>query len=393
MFSKKPQPALQGAGTATAPAPSLAGRLAGLATAHPYVGVGAAAGLLLIAIIALVLAGDPRAGAPKVRVALGKDPAQSSAALRGGVAGGDLTSDIATGDPLLAALDASQASEAGPGEVIITGPDGERTRVVTSAAAAGLPPAPYAGMTQPGPGGLLPIIAADGRAPSTAYARPFQPNGKPRVAIVIGGLGIKADTTRAAIETLPPEVTLSFAVYADGLQGWIDLARQHGHEVLLEAPMEPIDYPQNDPGPFTLLANARPEDTIKRLDYLLARATGYFGVTNYMGSRFVTSKNGMSAFSSGLRRRGLAFIDDGSAVAQGGGVPRASASAIVDDNLAADAIGRKLAGLEAEASLRGQSLGSGFGYGVTVQQVALWSRGLAQRGYQLAPASAVTVRR
>ena len=30
-------------------------------------------------------------------------------------------------------------------------------------------------------------------------------------------------------------------------------AREAGHEVLLEVPMEPFDYPDNDPGPQTLL--------------------------------------------------------------------------------------------------------------------------------------------
>jgi len=69
------------------------------------------------------------------------------------------------------------------------------------------------------------------------------------VALIIGGLGLNAATTRQAIESLPPEVTLSFVPYADGLQGWIDMARAAGHEVMLEAPMEPADYPSNDPGP------------------------------------------------------------------------------------------------------------------------------------------------
>jgi polysaccharide deacetylase 2 family uncharacterized protein YibQ len=393
MFSRKPTPALQGAGAGADV--GLGARALRLVQSNPYIGVGAAGGLFLFAVAALLLAGDPTAGAPKVRVALSEHGSAEDGALRPGQTSETGPEGAAAVDPLLAALDSSETSEMAPVEAIITGPNGERTRIVTAGGggAAALPPAPFAGMTQPGPGGLLPIIAADGRTAATAYARPFHSNGKPKVALIIGGLGIKADTTRAAIESLPPEVTLSFAIYADGLQGWIDLARQHGHEVLIEAPMEPIDYPQNDPGPFTLLANARPEDTAKRLDYLLARATGYFGVTNYMGSRFVTSKSAMAAFSNGLKKRGLAFIDDGSAVGQGGGIPRASASAMVDGQLSAEAISRALTGLESQANVNGQALGSGFGYAVTVNQVQAWARGLSARGYQLAPASALTVRR
>ena len=210
---------------------------------------------------------------------------------------------------------------------------------------------------------------------------------------MIGGLGLNATATRQAIENLPPEITLSFVPYSDGLQGWIDLARQNGHEVLLEAPMEPVDYPDNDPGPYTLMAQAQGQETVKKLEWLLSRATGYFGVTNYLGSRFVGSDSAMTAFTGALRGRGLAFIDDGSAARRGGGLPRASADRIVDDQLSVEAIDQQLLSLEAGALQHGQALGSGFAYPVTLTQVAQWAQSVESRGYQLAPASALTTRR
>jgi polysaccharide deacetylase 2 family uncharacterized protein YibQ len=253
--------------------------------------------------------------------------------------------------------------------------------------------APIAGLTAPGPGGLLPIVGADGRTPFQAYARPFQDNGKPKVAVVVSGLGLNAAATRAAIDRLPPEITLSFVPYADGLQGWIDLARANGHEVMLEVPMEPLDYPNNDPGPYTLMSTGQPAETVKKLEWLLSRATGYFAVTNYLGSRFMTSNGGMSAFLGALKSRGVGFIDDGGAKgAQNPGVQRASADAMIDDQLSADAIERKLLSLEAAALQKGSALGGGFAYPVTVDSLVRWSQGLAGRGYQLAPASAVARR-
>ena len=83
---------------------------------------------------------------------------------------------------------------------------------------------------------MVPVIGKDGGTPAQAYARPFHDDGKPRVALVIGGLGLNSAATKSAIERLPPEVTLSFVPYADNLQGWIDLARANGHEVLLHRP-------------------------------------------------------------------------------------------------------------------------------------------------------------
>jgi polysaccharide deacetylase 2 family uncharacterized protein YibQ len=255
-----------------------------------------------------------------------------------------------------------------------------------------LPPAPIAGLFKPGPGGPLPVIAPDGRTPLQAYARPFHDNGKPRIALVIGGLGLNAAATRTAIERLPPEVTLSFVPYSDGLQAWIDQARAAGHEVMLEIPMEPLDYPNDDPGPYTLMASASPTETVKRLEWLLSRGAGYFAVTNYLGGRFLSAPAAMAAFTNSLKARGLGFIDDGSGVHRGAGVPRASADAVIDEQPSTDGIDKALLGLEAQALQRGSALGAGFSYPVTIEQVVRWAQGLAVRGYQLAPASAIVHR-
>jgi polysaccharide deacetylase 2 family uncharacterized protein YibQ len=270
---------------------------------------------------------------------------------------------------------------------------GGRAPAPQALAGAGLPVAPIAGFYAPGPGGPLPIIAQDGRTPAQAYARPFTPNGRPKVSLVIGGLGLNTRATRQAIETLRPEITLSFVVYAEGLQGWIDMARAHGHEVLLETPMEPMDYPDNDPGPYTLMADGQPPETVKKLEWILSRATGYFGLTNYLGSRFLGSDAAYSAFANSVKGRGLAFIDDGSAARRGGGMPRGTAERVIDDKVAGPAIDQQLMALEGGALQRGQALGSGFAYPITLEKVALWANEVEQRGYQLAPASALTVRK
>lgn len=270
-----------------------------------------------------------------------------------------------------------------------TGP----SRPMPAFAGGPLPAAPIAGFFAPGPGGPLPIIAQDGRTPFQAYARPFHSNGRPKIALVIGGLGLNARATQQAIETLRPEITLSFVPYSEGLQGWIDMARQHGHEVLLETPMEPVDYPDNDPGPYTLMTDAQAPETAKKLEWILSRATGYFGLTNYLGSRFLADDQAYDAFAAAARGRGLGFIDDGSAARRGGALMRASAERVIDDQLSQPAIDQQLTALESSALQRGQSLGSGFAYPVTLEKVARWSAEVEGRGYQLAPASALAAKR
>ena len=66
---------------------------------------------------------------------------------------------------------------------------------------------------------------------------------------------------------------------------------------------------------------------------------------------------------------------------------------MIDEQPGVDTIGYQLAQLEQTATRRGSALGSGFGYSLTIRQVATWAQGLGARGLQLAPASAVTTRR
>ena len=383
----RPRPCLQPASAQPAASGPFANR---------YVSAASAAAFFLVCAVGLVsLTGDPKAGAPVVRLSLAKIADSEAPPGWREVLPTETPGEapyVSQTVELSSSPEPSEVSQASGGAAIITIPADARLDGAQGSG-AGLPQAPLAGLTAQGAGGPLPVIAPDGRTAAQAYARPFLDNGKPRVALIIGGLGLNEKATRQAIETLPPEVTLSFVPYADGLQGWIDLARAAGHEVLLEAPMEPKDYPNNDPGPYTLMAGGQAQDTTQRLEWLLSRATGYFGVTNYLGSKFLQSPNAVGVFETDLRQRGLAFVDDGSGARIGGALPRASADRIVDDQLDGAAIGAQLTALETEASRSGKALGSGFAYPITLEEAAHWTSGLAARGFQLAPASALTARR
>ena len=86
-------------------------------------------------------------------------------------------------------------------------------------------------------------------------------------------------------------------------------------------------------------------------------------------------------------------MDDGSAARRGGGIPRATAERVIDDKLSGPAIDQQLMALEGGALQRGQALGSGFAYPVTLEKVARWANEVEQRGYQLAPVSALMAKR
>ena len=255
--------------------------------------------------------------------------------------------------------------------------------------------APYAGYYEPGPGGPLPRIGDDGRRPEQVYARQFDGvEDAPTIAIVVGGLGLSESVTRRAIRTLPADITLSFAPYGDNLQDWVDEARADGHEVLIELPMEPFDYPNNDPGPHTLLVDAAPEENDRRLLSLLSRAAGYVGIANYLGARLGSDVTMMSHIFSRLEDRGLTIVHDGAGrrntvlgAAAGANARLNMVDRVVDGNPSPEAIDERLFELEALALQNGNALGSGFAYPSTIDTVAVWAQDLASRGYQLAPVS------
>ena len=304
---------------------------------------------------------------------------------------------------LLAAADRQSAADIAA-QVKITGAasvDGEaapEAAPVTRERLTGpLPAVPDPALVEKTAQGPLPKISPDGRKPWRVYARPV-PQGLPpkgRIAIIVSGMGISQSATAHAIETLPPEVTLSFAPYGPNLQDWIDKARAAGHEVLLELPMQPYGYPENDPGPYTLLTTLSEKENQARLNWLMSRFAGYAGVMNYQGARFSNSATALTPVLDAIDKRGLMYIDNGASarslapgIAEKEGLPFAIADSIVDPQQSPDVISKSLEGLETTARQSGTSLGVASGFPATVDAINDWASDLSAKGLALVPATA-----
>lgn len=271
----------------------------------------------------------------------------------------------------------------------------------TPPAGGGLAPAPDPALVEQSPLGPLPRVAPDGRKSWQVYARPFDNrDSRPRIAIVMSGLGLSSAATEAAIQGLPGPVSLAFQPFADGLQQWIGLARAAGHEVLLNLPMEPVDFPANDPGPQALFVAFAPEENIERLEWALSRVSGYVGLLNHMGSRFTTSRDAMSPVMGVIRNRGLMFLDGrvsarsvATALASEMRVPRAINDRFLDAReVSRTTVDARLAELESIAEEVGVSVGIGQAFPVTIERIREWAAGLPAKGIVLAPISAVVDR-
>jgi len=244
--------------------------------------------------------------------------------------------------------------------------------------------------------GPLPVRAADGRRPFDVYSMPWSGSRGAKVAIVIGGLGLSQTGTQAAIKALPAEVTLGFASAGNSLSRWMQAGRQAGHEIVLQVPMEPFDYPRVDPGRNTLTVDASAADNLQNLYWALGRMTNYVGVMNYMGGRFVTDQQAMTPLMAELGKRGLMYLDDGSTarslapeMSLANSVPLAVGDGVIDGERERGAILKKLDELEATARARGSAIGTGSAFDETVDAVRSWVAEAKKRGIEIVPVSAL----
>ncbi len=345
---------------------------------------------------AIFVLGDPRDASPQVNVALDL----SALPLKG-----TRTAEPARPEPVVAPTQAAvQTAPELPElaeEVVAAAPiqkvDVETERETPAAVGRLRPPDPSPLLQDDAATGQLPAISDSGLRSDSYYTRPFDgADGRPRIALIIGGMGLSQTTTRAAIRDLPPEVTLSFVPYARDLENWTNQARAAGHELMLEIPMEPYDYPQNDPGPYTLLTSNSRKENEERLEWLMSRFSGYFAVTNYLGAKFSTSNTSMLPMMRTLEQRGVAYIDTGASqrsvlrtVAHNVNSNWTVVDRVIDIRVAEDIIDRNLLELEALALQNGAALGRGSGYPLTIESIVSWTKNLEAKGYVLAPASAV----
>ena len=328
------------------------------------------------------------------RQAFGRQAAASAIEIPVEEAFGDEAEDALEG------IEAGASAFADPADDIVITVDGAPARSIaatpTLASLTSLRIAePDAALLQRTAYGKAPRIAADGRRAAKVYARPFTPGESPHVALIVGGLGLNRALTERAIDELPPEVTLAFAPYARDLDFWARRAREAGHEFMIELPMENRSGEGEALGPATLLTSRDEAQNLQRLDWILSRAEGYFGVTNYLGAHFSADRAAVDPVLARVAAAGLAYVDDTGALKgrKGGGV--AIVSRLIDPGFGAEKTrtARDLESLEKYAARSGEALGKTYVNADTLDALVDWAGGLGSRGVALAPASAVLAMR
>ncbi|RME64760.1 MAG: divergent polysaccharide deacetylase family protein [Alphaproteobacteria bacterium] len=291
-------------------------------------------------------------------------------------------------DPVVPAPAAPDQADAPPAALPAAAvpPDAEKPRIYDPAE-----------LSEDGPYGPLPRVAPNGLAPYQAYSAAFDaPASMPRIAVVITGLGLSATLTQKALARLPATVTLAFSPYGYDLATWASQARVKGHELLVMVPMEPLDYPANDPGPHVLMKDATVAANLDRLYFVLSRFQGFVGVVNAMGSRITANETAMRPVLGELKARGLMFVDSRSTaftvaarMAQEMGLRWAINNRFLDQSPTGSDIRDALSELEGRARSLGAAVGLARALPLSIDSIADWAATAAERGIAIAPITAV----
>jgi len=304
-----------------------------------------------------------------------------------------VTPDLLAGDVPEGVNPTDAIKTAGAGNAPLeAGPQPKRIEIAQNTRA--LPRAPIAGLTRESAFGPVPSKAAGNSL--IAYKRPFtRQGGKKPVSLIIGGLGVNRGLTQDAIQSLPADVTLSFAAHSVGLQEWVNTARADGHEVLIEIPMESANFDPTEPGSNRALRVALPQsENGRNLDWMLSRAQGYAGLINFNGDAFLTRADAAAPFMDRLSQTGLGFLTDGDfeapslpALASSVRQPFKAGHGLIDPNPSARVIAARLTGLSRDAQTGAHPVGVGFVYPETLAEVQSWIATLEAQNLQLAPAT------
>ncbi len=232
--------------------------------------------------------------------------------------------------------------------------------------------------------------------PPDPVVKPLPPKTEilPKVALIIDDIGYDVPVSN---QLLALDAVLTFAIrpHSPHLNEIARRAHRKGIEIMLHLPMEPMEYPQVDPGPGALFANMSPDQLVKQLTRDLERVPYVIGVNNHMGSKITTISTQMYQVFSILKKRDLFFIDSRTTTAT---LCRPSARLLqirfgqrdvfLDHLQTENAIRKQLRRLVRIAEKNGQAIGIGHPHSLTCEVLRRELPALTQR-VRLVPASQV----
>jgi polysaccharide deacetylase 2 family uncharacterized protein YibQ len=221
-------------------------------------------------------------------------------------------------------------------------------------------------------------------------------DGEGYISIIMTDLGVSEAASSRAFDDLPPQVALAFSPYSQRVASLVEKAVAAKRETLMLLPMEPANYPHDDPGPRALLTRVALKENNDNLNWILRDAKGITGAMNFMGSSFMSDPKSLLPVFQTLRQRGAMFVENpapagplGLEAAMNAELPYITADIRIDEEATELQVKQQLHNLETLARKRGYALGIAQPYPLSFTILKSWAESLSQRGITLVPLSSI----
>ena len=186
--------------------------------------------------------------------------------------------------------------------------------------------------------------------------------GLAKLVIIVDDIGQNLKLFKKFVQ-LHPNLTFSILPHLPYSRPAAALAEELGLEVMLHLPMQPMGWPEINPGPGALLMDHDSDELLDQLELDFEEVPQAIGVNNHMGSALVQNEAAMHQVMGSLARRGVFFLDSKTAsgavaenAAQEAGVPFLSRDVFLDDAPGAEQIRIQLQKAIEIARERGQAI-------------------------------------
>ena len=209
-----------------------------------------------------------------------------------------------------------------------------------------------------------------------------------RIAIVIDDFGYQDQALIRAFCDLPQPITFSIFPGERHTAWTARRATEKNHGVMVHLPMEPVGYPEHNPGPDAIFADDAPEKIAALTQNALAAVPHARGMNNHMGSRVTQNAAAMKVVLQIVKQRDFFFVDSRTsprsvayAIAREMGIRSGHGALFLD--LAADegAIAKQLYALAARARQEGAAIGIGHAKRETLRALQRVLPALEEQGF------------
>lgn len=129
-----------------------------------------------------------------------------------------------------------------------------------------------------------------------------------RIAVIIDDVGYPSQMIEE-YKNFKGKLTFSVLPFLDESVKYAEILHERGFEILIHIPMEPLAYPDIDPGPQAIFSFDTKEQVEKKITMMIQDLPYAVGANNHMGSKATQDCDLMNWTMDVLKKKNLFFID------------------------------------------------------------------------------------